>query len=67
MKTLLLSKVKMKLSELVGRVHSRAALEYIQKESEAGKPLKDELESLKSYRVGRFRIIYRISAKAIFI
>jgi mRNA interferase RelE/StbE len=43
----------------------RAGLEYIQKEPEAGKSLKDELEGLKSYRVGRFRIIYRISIKNI--
>ena len=43
----------------------RAGLEYIQKEPEAGKSLKDDLEGLKSYRVGRFRIIYRISTKNI--
>jgi len=43
----------------------RAGLEYIQKEPEAGKSLRDELEGLKSYRVGRFRIIYRISIKNI--
>lgn len=43
----------------------RAGLEYIQKEPEACKPLKDELEGLKSYRAGRFRIIYRISTKNI--
>lgn len=42
-----------------------AGLEYIQKEPEADKSLKDELEGLKSYRVGRFRIIYRISIKSI--
>jgi mRNA interferase RelE/StbE len=43
----------------------RAGLEYIQKEPQTGKSLKDELEDLKSYRVGRFRIIYRISTKNI--
>ena len=43
----------------------RAGLEYIQKEPDVGKSLKDELEGLKSYRVGRFRIIYRISTKNI--
>ena len=43
----------------------RAGLEYIQKEPEAGKALKDELEGLKSARVGRFRIIYRIAPKNI--
>jgi len=29
-----------------------------------GKPLKYELEGLSSYRIGRFRIIYRASSKA---
>ena len=43
----------------------RAGLEYIQKEPEAGKSLKEELEGLKSFRVGRFRIIYRISTEKI--
>ena len=27
----------------------------------AGKPLKDELEGLRSFRVSRFRIIYRVA------
>jgi mRNA interferase RelE/StbE len=31
----------------------------------SGKPLKDELEGLRSFRVSRFRIIYRIKAKEI--
>jgi len=43
----------------------RAGLEYIQTEPDTGKTLKDELEGLKSYRIGRFRIIYRISTKNI--
>ena len=43
----------------------RAGLEYIQKEPEAGKSLKEELEGMKSFRVGRFRIIYRISTEKI--
>jgi hypothetical protein len=29
-------------------------------EGHAGKPLKDEIEGLRSFRVSRFRIIYRI-------
>jgi mRNA interferase RelE/StbE len=29
----------------------------------SGTSLKDELEGLKSYRISRFRIIYRISSK----
>jgi len=27
-----------------------------------GKPLKEELAGLRSYRIGRFRIVYRIAA-----
>ena len=41
----------------------RAGLQYIVTEPESGKSLKDELEGLKSYRISRFRIIYRISSK----
>ena len=43
----------------------RAGLEYIQTELDTGKTLKDELEGLKSDRIGRFRLIYRISTKNI--
>ena len=41
----------------------RAGLKHIVSEPESGKSLKDELEGLKSYRISRFRIIYRISSK----
>jgi mRNA interferase RelE/StbE len=41
----------------------RAGLEHIVNDPHAGKSLKAELEGLKSYRVGRFRIIYRISSE----
>jgi mRNA interferase RelE/StbE len=41
----------------------RAGLKHILAEPESGKSLKDELEGLKSYRISRFRIIYRISSK----
>ena len=43
----------------------RAGLQLILTEPESGKSLKDELEGLKSYRISRFRIIYRISSKKI--
>ena len=43
----------------------RAGLRHIVTEPESGKSLKDELEGLKSYRIGRFRIVYRIPAKRI--
>jgi mRNA-degrading endonuclease RelE of RelBE toxin-antitoxin system len=40
-----------------------AGLLQIATEPESGKSLKDELEGLKSFRISRFRIIYRISSK----
>ena len=43
----------------------RAGLRQIVTEPESDKSLKDELEGLKSYRISRFRIIYRISSKQI--
>ena len=43
---------------LKGRI--RAALEAIQEDPNLGKPLKEELRGLWSYRVNRYRIVYRI-------
>jgi mRNA interferase RelE/StbE len=43
----------------------RAGLQHILTEPESGKSLKDELEGLWSYRISRFRIIYRVSTKKI--
>ena len=43
----------------------RAGLRNIMVEPESGKALKDDLDGLWSYRISRFRIIYRISAKSI--
>ena len=43
----------------------RAGLRQIVTEPESDKSLKDELEGLKSYRISRFQIIYRISSKQI--
>ena len=42
---------------------TRAALRILSTDPYVGKPLRDDLEGLKSYRIGRFRIIYRVSAK----
>ena len=39
----------------------RDALEQILADPHSGKALKDELEGLRSFRVGRFRIVYRIA------
>lgn len=41
----------------------KAAIEAITEKPFIGKPLRDELEGLRSYRVQRFRVIYRILEK----
>ena len=38
----------------------RAALKIILENPDAGKALRDELAGLKSFRVGKFRIVYRM-------
>jgi mRNA interferase RelE/StbE len=43
----------------------KAALKDILEDPACGKALKDDLEGLRSYRVKRFRIIYRISRKCV--
>ena len=40
----------------------RAAIEVIAADPRGGKALKDELAGLWSFRVGKFRIVYRIGA-----
>jgi mRNA interferase RelE/StbE len=41
----------------------RTALQWVCNDPYSGKALKDELEGLRSYRVGRLRIIYRLGQK----
>ncbi len=41
----------------------RAALQSVCTDPYSGKALKDELEGLRSFRVGRLRIIYRIGPR----
>ncbi len=43
----------------------RAALDAIKKNATVGKQLKDELEGYYSFRVGRLRVIYRLTGKTI--
>lgn len=43
----------------------KSSLKMILSDPESGKELKDELSGLRSFRVSRFRIIYRISGKQI--
>ena len=47
--------------ELKGNV--RAGLDVIRTDLSVGKELRDELAGLRSFRVGRFRIIYRIAPR----
>ena len=39
----------------------RRALQTVLEAPLAGKPLKEELEGLRSYRLGRLRIVYRLA------
>jgi len=41
----------------------KGSLRHIVTEPNAGKPLKDELEGLRSYRVSGLRIVYRIAPR----
>jgi mRNA interferase RelE/StbE len=43
----------------------KAALNLIASDPGVGKSLRDELRGLKSFQVGRFRIIYRVTSKRI--
>jgi mRNA interferase RelE/StbE len=43
----------------------RSGLEAMSRNPEVGKLLKQELAGLRSYRVGRFRIVYRIAPKGV--
>ena len=41
----------------------KSVLKMILSDPDIGNPLKDELRGLHSYKVGRFRIIYRLPSK----
>jgi mRNA interferase RelE/StbE len=43
----------------------KSALKMIVSTPDSGKTLRDELVGLKSFRVGRFRIVYRIRGRTI--
>ncbi len=57
------------IEELVRGLHPdlkrklRAGLDLVRTDPQAGKELRDELAGLRSLRVGRFRIVYRIAAR----
>ena len=62
-------KVPNDIAELIRNMHPylkkkvRASLQTILSDPYSGKALKDELAGLRSFRVGRLRIIYRISVQ----
>lgn len=43
----------------------KAALDLIASDPAVGKSLRDELRGLKSFKIGRFRIIYKVASKRI--
>ena len=59
--------------ELIRNLHPhlkkkvKASLQAIVSDPYSGKPLKDELAGLRSFRVSRFRIIYRISGSEVYV
>ncbi|MCL4457279.1 MAG: type II toxin-antitoxin system RelE/ParE family toxin [Nitrospirae bacterium] len=58
-------------AELVRALHPhikkkiKAALQAIISDPPAGKALRDELEGLRSFRVSRFRVVYKIASDSI--
>ena len=58
-----------RIEELVRGLHPdlkrkvRAGLDLIRTDPEVGKELRDELAGLRSLRVGRLRIVYRVAAR----
>ncbi|MDL1871921.1 type II toxin-antitoxin system RelE/ParE family toxin [Deltaproteobacteria bacterium PRO3] len=45
----------------------RKALEELERDPGLGKPLKEQLEGLHSYRVSGYRIVYRINRREIWV
>ena len=43
----------------------RAALDAIMADPSIGRALRDELAGLRSYRIGRFRLVYRVAGSII--
>lgn len=41
----------------------RSAMDLLEKDLAAGKPLEEELAGHRSYRIGKYRLIYRIEGK----
>ena len=60
-------RVSDRLVELIRGLHPhikgkiKGSLSTIVADPNTGKPMKDELKGLRSFRVGRFRIVYRVA------
>ena len=69
MKPLYRLRVPSHLEELIRGLHPglkrtvRAALDVIRVDASAGKELREELAGLRSFRLGRFRIVYRFGPR----
>ena len=69
MKPLCRLRVPAHIEELIRGLHPdlkrkvRAALDELRTDPSAGKELRDELAGLQSYRLGRFRIVYRLGPR----
>lgn len=67
MKSLTKLKVPERIVSLIRKMHPdlkkrvRLAFDEILSRPDSGKPLKKDLQGMRSYRVGRFRIIYRVT------
>ena len=64
-------RVPRQIEELVRSLHpelkrkARAGLDLIRADPEVGKELRDELAGLRSLRVGRLRIVYRVATRRV--
>ncbi len=64
-------RIESNAAETIRRLHPgtkakiRSALDALQREPGSGKELRDELAGLRSYRVGRMRIVYRMARDAL--
>lgn len=69
MKLFLFTPVKERLKNLHPNLKRkmRASLDEILANPHSGKELQDELKGFRTYRVGRFRIIYAINQKGIHV
>jgi len=57
------SRVRRSHPELKRKI--RAAIDHILQNPSSGKPLRDELAGLRSFRVGKVRIVYREASESI--